>query len=171
MKFDDCPIISTGGIFAMQVQEIMNRSIRSVGVDTKVMEVASIMCLYRIPGIPIVKDDGRLVGIIAEKDVLHRLFPTLENLMEEGMANVDMDKQMAGYKEVLALPVSELMTRNPITVPPDMHVLRAASVMVRHRFRRIPVARNGFLLGMLSLGDVHKAIYHLNVATMSLGSG
>jgi len=152
----------------MQVHQVMSRAIRSVSPDAKVMEVASIMCLYRIPGIPVVADDSELVGIIAEKDVLHSLFPKLENLMEEGMGNVDLDKQIGKYKDVLALSVSDLMTRNPITVSPDTHVLRAASVMVRHSFRRIPVAHDGMLVGMLSLGDLHKAIFHLNVATKQL---
>jgi len=147
----------------MLVKDVMTRSVRVVNPDTKVMEVASIMCLYRIPGIPVVEDDGRLAGIIAEKDILHRLFPKLESLMEEGMGNVDLDKEMAKYKDILALSVREIMTANPITVAPDIHVLRAASVMVRHRFRRIPVAHNGTLVGMLSLGDLHKAIFHLNV--------
>jgi CBS domain-containing protein len=144
----------------MQVKEIMSRSVRTVTPDTQVMEVASIMCLYRFAGLPVVEDEDRLVGLIAEKDLLHSLFPKLESLMEEGMANVDLDKEMARYKDVLALKVSELMTRNPITVRPDMHILRAATVMVRHRFRRIPVAEDGRLVGMLSLGDVHKAIFH-----------
>ncbi|CAD7850810.1 MAG: hypothetical protein [Olavius algarvensis Gamma 1 endosymbiont] len=147
----------------MQVHEVMSRAIRSVSPDAKIMEVASIMCLYRIPGIPVIEDEGRLVGVIAEKDVLHCLFPKLENLMEEGMGNVDLDQQIATYKDVLALSVSDLMTRNPITVSSDMHVLRAASIMVRNRFRRIPVTHDGILEGMLSLGDLHKAIFHLNV--------
>ena len=154
----------------MQVQEVMSRSVRSVSPDTKVMEVASVMCLYRLPGIPVVEDDGRLIGIVAEKDVMHSLFPKLEDLMEEGMGNVDLDKEMAKYKDVLTLPVTELMTRNPIAVSPDMHVLRATTIMVRNRFRRIPVAHNGILVGMLSLGDVHKAIFHLNVATKNLSN-
>jgi len=149
----------------MQVYEIMSRAVRSVSADTKVMEVASVMCLYRIPGIPVIEDEGRLVGVIAEKDVLHSLFPKLENLMEEGMGNVDLNRQMARYKDVLALPVSDLMTRNPITVSPEMHVLRAASIMVRNHFRRIPVTHDGILEGMLSLGDLHKAIFHLTVTT------
>jgi len=154
----------------MQVQEVMSRSVRSVSQDTKVMEVASVMCLYRLPGIPVVEDDGRLIGIVAEKDVMHSLFPKLEDLMEEGMGNVDLDKEMAKYKDVLTLPVTDLMTRNPIAVSPDMHVLRATTIMVRNRFRRIPVAHNGILVGMLSLGDVHKAIFHLNVATKNLSN-
>ena len=154
----------------MQVQEVMSRSVRSVSPDTKVMEVASVMCLYRLPGIPVVDDDGRLIGIVAEKDVMHSLFPKLEDLMEEGMGNVDLDKEMAKYKDVLTLPVTDLMTRNPIAVSPDMHVLRATTIMVRNRFRRIPVAHNGILVGMLSLGHVHKAIFHLNVATKNLSN-
>jgi CBS domain-containing protein len=148
----------------MLVKDIMSKSVRSVRPDTKVMEVASLMCLYRFHGIPVVEEDDRLVGIIAEKDVLHSLFPTIESLMEDGMANVDLDREMGQYKDVLSRPVSDLMTRNPIAVNPDMHVLRAATIMVRNRFRRIPVADNGVLVGMLSLGDVHKAIFHANVA-------
>lgn len=149
----------------MLVKEVMSCSVRSVTPDTKVMEVASLMCLYRFHGLPVVGDGGRLVGVIAEKDVLHSLFPTLETLMTEGMANVDLDKEMAKYKDVLALPVSALMTPNPISVSPDVHILRAATVMVRNRFRRIPVTEEGALVGMLSLGDVHKAIFHANVAS------
>jgi CBS domain-containing protein len=142
----------------------MSRSVRSVTPDTKVKEVASLMCLYRVHGVPVVEEGDRLVGVIAEKDVLHSLFPTIESLMEQGMANVDLDREMGRYKDVLSLPVADLMTRNPIAVTPDMHALRAATIMVRNRFRRIPVAENGTLVGMLSLGDVHKAIFHVNVS-------
>jgi predicted transcriptional regulator len=55
-------------------------------------------------------------------------------------------------------------------VDPEMHLLRAATVMVKHNFRRIPIAENGKLVGMLSLGDVHKAIFHANL-TGALKSG
>jgi len=45
-----------------------------------------------------------------------------------------------------------------------MHILKAATVMVRHKFRRIPVADAGHLVGMLSLGDIHKAIFQANLS-------
>jgi CBS domain-containing protein len=147
----------------MKVRDVMTTSVRSVKADTKVMEVASLMCLYRFHGLPVVDDEDRLIGVIAEKDVLHSLFPTLENLMSEGMHSVDYDRQMACYGDVLEQRVDELMARNPIAVDPDMHLLRAATIMVKHNFRRIPIAENGKLIGMLSLGDVHKAIFHANI--------
>jgi len=142
----------------------MSSGVKAIAPDTKLVEVASLMCLYRYSGLPVV-EDGRLVGLIAEKDVLHRLFPSLDDLMEVGgMASVDLDKMMSQYKDVLSLKAEDLMARNVITVSPDMHVLRAATVMVRHKFRRIPVAEGDTLMGMLSLGDVHKAIFHANIS-------
>ncbi len=148
----------------MQVAEIMSRSVRSVTPDTKLLDVASLMCLYRFSGLPEVEGDD-LVGIIAEKDVLHRLFPTLEDLIGDGMRSVDLDQMMGQYKDVMTLKVSDVMARNPITVSPDMHILRAATVMARNKFRRIPVADGGKLVGMISLGDIHKAIFQANITT------
>jgi CBS domain-containing protein len=147
----------------MLVKDVMSRSPRSVSPDTSLVEVVSLMCLYRFSGLP-VEQDGRLVGIIAEKDVLSRLFPSLDELMG-GMASIDLDETMGRYKEVVKLKVSDVMSANPVSVPSDMHVLRAAAVMARHKFRRIPVADDGKLAGMLSLGDVHKAIFHANIAS------
>jgi CBS domain-containing protein len=120
------------------------------------------MCLFRYSGLPVVEGD-KLVGIIAEKDVLHRMFPTLEEVMD-GMSSPDYDKMMLQYRDVVNLKVTDLMSHSVITVSPDMHILRAATVMVRHKFRRIPVADGGELIGMLSLGDIHKAIFQANLA-------
>jgi len=149
----------------MQVKDIMSSSVRTVSPDTKLVEVASLMCLYRYSGLPVVEDGDRIIGIIAEKDLLHKLFPSLDDLME-GFAGIDLDEMMGQYKSVLSMKVADVMIKNVQTVSPDMHILRAATVMVRHRFRRIPVAQDGIVVGMLSLGDVHKAIFHKNLAEL-----
>ena len=147
----------------MQVREIMTHSPRTVTPETSLLEVVSLMCLYRYSGLPVM-EDGKMVGFIAEKDVLHKLFPTLDEMMNEGFGSVDLDAMMGRYADVVNLKVKDLMIRNVITVSPEDHILRAATTMVRHRFRRIPVADRGELVGMLSLGDIHKAIYQTNVS-------
>ncbi|OAD19793.1 Cystathionine beta-synthase, core domain protein [Candidatus Thiomargarita nelsonii] len=63
------------------------------------------------------------------------------------------------YKKVLPLKVADLMTLKPISVSPDIPILKAVSVMARHNFRRIPVADGEKLVGMISLGDIHRAIF------------
>ncbi|MEJ2453554.1 MAG: CBS domain-containing protein [Candidatus Thiodiazotropha sp.] len=147
----------------MLVSEIMTRSPKTVTPDTKLMEVVSLMCLFRYSGLPVEDEPGHMIGFIAEKDVLHRMFPTLEDF-KDVMAAPDYDNMMYQYKDVVNLKVSDVMTKNVITVSPDMHILKAATVMVRHKFRRIPVADGGKLVGMLSLGDIHKAIFQTNLA-------
>jgi predicted transcriptional regulator len=146
----------------MLVSDIMTRAPKTVAPDSKLLEVVSLMCLYRFSGLPVV-DDGKMVGFIAEKDVLHRLFPKLEDF-KDMMAAPDYDNMIYQYKDVVNLKVADVMTPNVITVSPDMHILKAATVMVRHKFRRIPVADGGRLVGMVSLGDIHKAIFQANLA-------
>ncbi len=147
----------------MKVHEIMSRSPRTVKVDTNLIDVVSVMCLFRISGLPVVEEE-RMIGFIAEKDVLHRLFPSLEEIADS-MSGINYDDMMGRYKDVVHLKVRDLMSTGVISVSPDMHILRAATVMVRHKFRRIPVTvEENRLVGMLSLGDVHKAIFQRTIS-------
>ncbi|HHO58861.1 MAG TPA: CBS domain-containing protein [Thiotrichales bacterium] len=147
----------------MKVKDIMTTNVRTVSSDKKLGEVVSLMCIYRYSGIPVV-DDGKLVGTVSESDVLGKMFPRLEDLMS-GMSGVDYDAQMSQYSDVVSIMVKDVMTPVVISVKPDMHILQAASVMVGRKFRRIPVAVGDELVGMVSMGDVHKAIYQSTLAT------
>jgi len=143
----------------MLVKDIMTKGVRTVTPDTKLLEVVSLMTLYRFSGLPVVEDE-KLVGLIAEKDVLSQLFPSLEDTMQEGIANIDFLEKSREYKTIMSKDVASLMTRGVKTVDSEMPILKAAIIMTNSRFRRIPVADGDKLVGMLSLGDVHKAIFH-----------
>ena len=142
----------------MLVEDIMTQSLKTVNPDTPMAEVVSMMCLYRLSGIPVVEDNNKLVGFIAERDVMDPMFPKMEDMLD-GMATIDMTKALDQYSKVVGMKVADLMTSSVITVNPDMEILKAAARMVSNRFRRIPVAVGDRLIGMLSLGDVHKSIY------------
>jgi len=148
----------------MLVSDIMTRDPRTVSPDTKLQEVASIMCLYRIPALPVVDADGKLVGNISEMDLLKSLFPTMEDITT-GDAAQEIDRMMSNYSMEMEQRVSDMMVKNPISVTPDQHVLKATAKMTSNRFRRIPVTdSDGKLVGVMSLGDVHKAVFHSNVS-------
>lgn len=143
----------------MLVKDIMTKGARTVTEETPIKEVASLMCLYRFSGLPVVEGEDKLVGFIAEKDVLAQLFPSVEDAME-GMTTIDLKEKVKEYSNILNRKVGDLMTRGVRTVSPDMPILKAAIIMANNRFRRIPVAEGDRLVGMLSLGDIHKAIFH-----------
>lgn len=146
----------------MKVQDIMTSNVRTVTSDKKLGEVVSLMCIYRYSGIPVV-DDGKLVGTVSESDILGKMFPQLDELMDS-MSTVDYDARVQQYNDVVHIQVKDVMTKTVITIRPDMHILQAASMMVGRKFRRIPVAIGDKLHGMVSMGDVHKAIYQATLA-------
>ena len=143
----------------MLVEDIMSSSLKTVTPETPMSEVVTMMCLYRLSGIPVVEDSNKLVGFISERDVMDPMFPKMEDMMDGGMATIDMTAALGKYADVVGMKVADLMTKSVISVEPDLEILKAASKMVGNKFRRIPVAVGDRLIGMLSLGDVHKSIY------------
>ena len=147
----------------MLVKDIMTQSVKIARPNDLVRDVVSIMCFNKISGMPVVDTEENLIGVISEKDVLHAMFPTLDDMIENPQP-VDFEALEREYKDIVSLKVSDLMSKRVFTVEPDMPLLRAASIMFRNRIRRIPVSVDNKLVGIISVGDVHKAIFKENLA-------
>lgn len=141
----------------MQVKEIMTPNPKTVSPDMLVKDVATMMLIERISGAPVVDEDNNIVGIISEKDILIHMFPTLDELMNE--SRPDFEALENNYQNTMTLTVKDLMSGNVSTVSSDIPCLKAASMMWIRKIRRIPVADNGKLVGIISIGDVHRAIF------------
>ncbi len=141
----------------MQVKDIMTASPKTVSPDMLIKDVATMMLIERISGAPVVDESDNIVGIISEKDILIHMFPTLDELMNE--TSPDLEELENNYHQTMPLTVQELMSSNVSTVSSDMPCLKAASMMWIRKIRRIPVADDGKLVGIISIGDVHRAIF------------
>jgi len=146
----------------MLVRDIMTTAVKTAGPADPVRDIATVMCFNKISGLPVVDGEGKLVGMISEKDILHAMFPKLQDFMVNPSAP-DFEQLEREYRDVVSLRVSDLMTALVYTAEPDMPVLKAASIMFRNRIRRIPVSKDGQLLGIISIGDVHKAMFRKNL--------
>jgi len=142
----------------MLVSETMSTNVKTASSNTPVKELANIMCINNISGLPVVDDENNIIGIVSEKDLLRRMFPDMADLVkEEGMPNFEeMEKN---YSDTLSLVADDIMTKAVSSVRPDMPIMKAASLMCARNIRRIPVVDNNKLVGIISIGDVHKAIY------------
>ncbi len=143
----------------MQVKDTMCVVVKTCKPDTPIKEIATIMCFNKISGLPVVDDDNNVVGVISEKDILCSMFPDMRELVESG-AKTDFEAMENDYGSILGKTVEDLMTKVVATVSPDMPILRAASMMWVRKIRRIPVTtEDNKLVGILSMGDVHKAVF------------
>jgi CBS domain-containing protein len=150
----------------MLVKEIMTTAVRSARPEDPIREVAATMCFHKFSGLPVVDAAGKIVGVISEKDILHGMFPKFEDLVTSS-GLVDFEALEHEYQNMVNLKVGDLMSQKIITVGPEMPVLKAASIMFRNRIRRIPVQQDGRLVGIISIGDVHKAIFKQNLTKLA----
>lgn len=153
----------------MLVKEIMVTNVRTTTPESSVGDVAMTMCFNKISGMPVVDSNGILVGVISEKDILHAMYPKVNEFMGDGIGpfTIDFEILETEYRDVINLKVKDLMTSNLFTVSQDEPILRAVSIMGLKKIRRIPVANNGKLVGIVSMGDVHKAIFQKNLANLA----
>ena len=115
-----------------QLADVMRRDYISVAPEDTLGEVAQQM-VDRNVGAVVVKDFGRLIGILTERDLM---------------------KAMAGRVHTSEARVREWMTANPITASPDMSVDEAAQTMIDNGFRHLPVVDGDSVLGVVSLRRV-----------------
>ena len=142
----------------MLVKDVMTTNVRTARRDTRIRDVAILMCFHRISGLPVISEDRTIVGVISEKDVLRAMYPKIDEAMRLAQTP-HFEELESEYRDVLNLHVEALMSHRVFTVAPNDPILRAVSVMFAHKIRRIPVADHGQLTGILSIGDVHKAIF------------
>jgi CBS domain-containing protein len=143
----------------MIVKDIMNASVKTANPDTLIKDIASLMCFNKISGVPVIDSNEKLVGVLSEKDILKAMFPDVEQFMQEG-AKPDFESIEADYKTLLDKKAEDFMTQTVASVDSDMPLLKAASLMCVKKIRRIPVTdSDNKLIGIISIGDVHKAIF------------
>jgi CBS-domain-containing membrane protein len=147
----------------MIVQDILNTSVKTAKRNTLIKEIASIMCFNKISGLPVIDDDNTLIGILSEKDILRAMFPDFTQMMEQGF-RPDYESIEADYRNIVDKTAGDLMTQTVASVRPDMPLLKAVSMMCAKEIRRIPVTdEHNKLLGIISIGDVHKALFQENL--------
>lgn len=141
----------------MKVEEIMTKDVIAVSPKTPVHEAAELMVDHAISGLPVVDDDGKVVGIVSEGDLILREKPRERTPWWRAFFG-DAERLALEYRKAHGTTVEEVMTRSLITVSPDLPIESAALVLDQHRIRRVPVLADGRLVGIVSRGDLIKVL-------------
>ncbi len=120
-----------------EILKIKGHAVFSVTPNTTVYSAIEQMCEKNIGGVVILENE-KLVGIFTERDYARKL-------ILKGKSSKDT-------------PISELMTKDPITVTPDSKLEDCMNIMSNKRIRHLPVMDNNIIVGMISIGDLVKFI-------------
>ena len=148
----------------MRVADVMQRDVVTVGPDTDVEAVLRLMREHELPGLPVVDDGGRLVGIVTESDLvlseddrdLH--LPHHLDLLGAVVWLEPFRHFEERLRKAFAGQVSDMMTPDPVTIEPGADVREAARVIAESGHNRLPVVEHGRFVGLLTRLDVLEAL-------------
>jgi len=133
----------------MRVSDLMSQDVATVGVADSCQEAVARMVRRKIRHLPVVERDGRLVGVVTDRDLRHRLFEP-RVMKEIGTVSVD---------EILkSVPVKDIMSAPVVTVGPRDELETAARTMLEDKVGSLPVVENGRVVGILTETDLLRQI-------------
>lgn len=142
----------------MKVSEVMSKQVDYVSTETKVKDVCRLIFGAGINGVPVL-EKKKVVGFITEKDILAPFFPSITEYIEDPFRSSDFEAMEQNVKDLLNLPVRKLMSSDPTTINESTPLLRAQSLMMVKKIGRLPVVDdNGNLVGIISRGDIFRAV-------------
>jgi CBS domain-containing protein len=146
----------------MQVRDVMTRNVISVKADDSILSAARLMLQNRISGLPVLDASGALVGIVTEGDFLRRSeLGTTKRRPKWVEFLLGPGKLAEEYVHQSGRKVSEVMTRDPRTVSENDSLESVVTEMERHRVKRLPVMRDGRLVGIISRANLLHALASL----------
>ena len=146
----------------MKAFNVMNPNVISVGPDMPVNQIARILVENGISAVPVVDESGSPLGMVSEGDLINRRQVEQEtrrdwwlDLLAEGEA---LNPDFLANLKALDRKATDVMTCPVVTVQPDINVTEIAQLLATHRIKRVPVVKDGRVVGIVSRGDLLRAL-------------
>ena len=139
-------------------REIMTSPVFTVSPDTPFRNVVAIMLDHGISGVPVVDADGRLLGIVTEADLLHKEEAPQPQpaLIPWHGSSLRLERIRDRHRKATGLTAGELMTENVVTATEETSAHQLAHLMLARNINRIPILRDGRVVGIVARTDILK---------------
>jgi CBS domain-containing protein len=146
----------------MKASDVMVTNVITVTPDRTVMEVAEILLSNRISALPVVDTTGTLIGVVSEGDLIRRAEAGTEHARSWWLRLLMGREALANeYVREHSRNVADVMTRRVITASPDTPVAEIAGILERNGIKRVPIVRDGKVVGIVSRANLLQALASL----------
>ncbi|TIT35510.1 MAG: CBS domain-containing protein [Mesorhizobium sp.] len=143
----------------MQAEAIMSRPVVGIDPSASIAEAAGVMLSKKVSGLPVIRNDGRLVGIVSEGDFLRRGELGTERKRSRWLEFlVSPGKAADEYVRANGRRVEEVMSQDVVTASPAASLAKVVELMTRHHVKRIPVVEAGKVVGIITRSDLLRAL-------------
>lgn len=137
----------------LTVRDIMTQRVFRVYPDTPVGELLELLSRHELKSVPVVNEKREVLGIVSDRDLLRHMLPVTGRVGAQPADEPHKDR------ELLDVPVREIMSRSVMCISEDQAIAEVVSVMVNKNVDRLPVVAEGKLTGYLTRGDVLRKLF------------
>jgi CBS domain-containing protein len=146
----------------LTAKDIMTTDVITALPEQDVLATAKTMIENKINGLPVIDDQGLLIGIITQSDLIAQQktmrLPSVFTILD-GLVPMTSTRQFEDeIRKMSALKVEDAMTGKVVSVTPETSVNEVATIMVERKFHTLPVVDQGMLVGVLGKEDVLKTL-------------
>jgi CBS domain-containing protein len=137
------------------VRDLLGRRLVTVAPETPLMEAARLMIRHGVPALPVVSEENEMLGLVSHGEILRHLLP------RHGRSSGDP----AGRRHRLStslmreVAVRDVMDRSVLCLSEEQSLTEAATLMVQKKLERVPVVREGALVGLLTREDLVRRLF------------
>ena len=143
----------------MNATDVMTRNVVTIGPEATVAEAAELMAQYDVSALPVIDAHEQLVGIISEADLMRRdEIGTQADYRWWTEAMIPAATRAAEFTRSHGKYVNEVMSRNVITATEDTPLAAIASILERHRIKRVPILHDNKVVGIVSRANLIQAL-------------
>jgi CBS-domain-containing membrane protein len=143
----------------MKASDIMVAKVVTIGPNASVRDVANLLLNEHISAVPVVSEDGNLLGIVSEGDLMRRAEVGTERHRSWWLEMLSSDEALAAeFVKANARKAADVMTRDVITANPETQVCDIASLMEKSRVKRVPIVKDGKVVGIVSRANLLQAL-------------
>lgn len=146
----------------LTARDIMSTEVITVTEETNVKELARVLAIHQISGVPVVNEQGDLVGVVTESDLIFQTkkvhIPTVITILDSVFYLENPHKMGDELKKMAGIKVADILTAPPITVTEESLLDEIATIMAEKNVHTLPVVRGETLVGVIGKKDIIRAL-------------
>jgi CBS-domain-containing membrane protein len=144
------------------VEQVMTRDVITVTPETSIRDLAGILTEKHINGVPVVDDEGDVIGVVCESDLVNQNkplhIPTVFVILDSIIPLENPWRLQKEFKRLTATTVGEIFSKPAVCVAPETDVSEVARLMSERKLYTIPVTDRGKLVGVMGKADVIRSL-------------
>lgn len=142
--------------------DIMTRDVITVTPETSLRELAQIFSKHNINGVPVVDDDGNVLGVVCESDLVDQNkplhIPTVFVILDSVIPLENPWRLQKDFKRLAATKVGDIYSRPAVCIGPETDISEIARIMSERKLYTLPVLKHGKLVGIVGKGDLIRSL-------------